>query len=117
MISFINTAYAATATDATANPAAQGGGSQLFIMLVVFIIISYFMLWRPQSKRAQQQKNLMNALAKDDEVITIGGMLGKIIKVEDQFVSLMIADNVEIKIQKNAINAVLPKGTMQSMNK
>lgn len=80
-----------------------------------FILIFYFLMWRPQSKRAKEHKNLVTALSKGDEVITNGGIAGKISKVSEDFISMEIAEGVEIKIQKVAIASALPKGTLKSI--
>ena len=109
---FISTAHAAAA------PAPTGGGAmEMMIMLAVFGLVFYFMIYRPQAKRVKDHKNLMSALSKGDEVLTQGGIVGKIIKVSDEkdFIVVSIADNTEVTVQKGAINAVLPKGTMKSL--
>lgn len=80
-----------------------------------FALIFYFLIWRPQSKRAKEHKELMASLNKGDEVMTNGGILGKLTKVDENYIVLQIADNVEIKLQKSAIAAVLPKGTIKSI--
>jgi preprotein translocase subunit YajC len=80
-----------------------------------FILIFYFLMWRPQSKRAKEHKNLVSALSKGDEVITNGGIAGKIAKVSEDFISMEISEGVEIKIQKVAIASALPKGTLKSI--
>ena len=102
-------------SDAFAAPAA---GAQDPIMgllpFVVIFVLFYFMLIRPQMKRAKDQKKMIEALQKGDEVITAGGLLGKITKVNEQYVSLEIADNVTIQVQKQTIQTLLPKGTMKS---
>lgn len=105
-------------TPAHADPVAapQGGGSfSLIIIFVVFIVFFYFMVWRPQNKRAKEQRDLLSSLAKGDEVMTAGGLLGKITKLNDQYIGLMIANEVEIVIQKTSIVGVLPKGTIKSI--
>lgn len=109
---FISDAHAAAA------PAAQqGGGTQMIIMLAIFGLVFYFMIYRPQAKRIKEQKNLMAALSKGDEVLTQGGLVGKITKVSEEkdFVVVAIAEGTEIIVQKGAITAVLPKGTMKSL--
>ena len=108
---FISNAYA----DTTAAQAQQGGGFPLIIMLAVFVLFMYFGLWRPQSKRAQEQKNLLTSLAKGDEVLTAGGILGKIAKISDNYVILTLSDTVEITVQKTSIVSALPKGTLKSV--
>jgi len=103
----------AMAADVPAAPA----GSDTFplIFLVGIMAIFYFTVWRPQSKRTKEHKELLTNLQKGDEVVTTGGLLGKVTKVADEFVALQMADNVELKVQKAAISAVLPKGTMKSI--
>lgn len=102
-------AFAATPT----TPPAASGYSTL-IMLGLFMVIFYFMLLRPQQKRAKEHRKMLEALSKGDEVITNGGLVGKVTKIRDNFVSLQISDTVEIKVQKGAIAATLPKGTMKA---
>ncbi len=73
------------------------------------------MLIRPQSKRAKEHKALIQGIGKGDEVITAGGIIGKVTKVDDQYVSVTVAENVELKMQKSSVSAVLPKGTIKSI--
>jgi preprotein translocase subunit YajC len=80
-----------------------------------FVIIFYFLIWRPQSKRAKEHKSLLETLAVGDEVITNAGLLGKVNKLEEHYVSLQVADNVVLKFQKASVSAVLPKGTIKSI--
>ena len=75
----------------------------------------YFAVWRPQSKRAKEQRNLLSSLAKGDEVITIGGILGKITKITESYIVLSINENMDMTMQKSAIANVLPKGTLKSI--
>lgn len=96
-------------------PATPNGAMGSIIMLVGFVLIFYFLLWRPQAKKAKDHRELIGALNKGDEVITNGGLLGKITKVGDDFLSVLIADDVEIKIQKSAVTAAVPKGTFKSI--
>ena len=84
------------------------------LLLVGFIVIFYFLLWRPQSKRAKEHRALLNSLAKGDEVVTSGGLIGKISRIADDIISLTIAEGVEVKIQKSAISTALPKGTVKT---
>ena len=96
------------------DPAAQGMGVMgQVIFFAGFILIFYFLIWRPQSKRAKEHKALMSGLNKGDEVVTSGGVAGKITKVTDDFIVVEVADNVEIKVQKVAVAAALPKGTLK----
>lgn len=92
----------------------QAGGSQFLIMMVILFGIMYFMIIRPQSKRAKEHKAMISALAKGDEVVTNGGTLGRVTKVGEQFISVEIADGVEIKVQRAAVASVMPKGTIKS---
>ncbi|HKY69864.1 MAG TPA: preprotein translocase subunit YajC [Gammaproteobacteria bacterium] len=85
------------------------------LVLVGFIFIFYFLMWRPQSKRAKQHRALIASLDKEDEVVTSGGILGRVVKVTDSFIVLSIAEGIEIPIQKNAVAASLPKGTIKSI--
>ena len=98
-------------------PVPAGGGMEMIIMLAVFGVIFYFMIFRPQSKRAKEHKNLMSSLSKGDEVLTSGGLVGKISKVSDEndFLVLALNDQTQITIKKDYVTAVLPKGTLQSL--
>ena len=109
---FISTAHAA------GGQAPVGGDIKTTVfMLAVFGLVFYFMIYRPQAKRVKAQKSLMSALAKGDEVLTQGGIVGKIVKVSDEkdFVVISISETTEVTVQKGAINTVLPKGTMKSL--
>ena len=108
---FISAAYA-EAPPAVAGPA--GSGFE-WVFLVGFLVIFYLMIWRPQAKRAKEQKNLLGGLQKGDEVVTSGGIAGKIVKVSDDFVVIEVSDTVELKIQKMAFAATLPKGTLKAI--
>jgi preprotein translocase subunit YajC len=109
---FVSSAYAAGPSGA---PQQAGGGFNMLILMAIFIGAMYFMILRPQSKRAKEQRDLISSLAKGDEVVTIGGLAGRINKLTDAYVVLGISDNVEIVFQKNAIATVLPKGTLKSI--
>ena len=109
----IPAAYAdAAAPAAAAGPAGTGFE---WVFLIGFLVIFYLMIWRPQAKRAKEHKNLLGGLQKGDEVVTSGGIIGKVTKVTDDFVVVEISDNVELKFQKQAIAATLPKGTLKSI--
>ena len=101
--------------DAAAPAAGPAGTGFEWIFLVGFLVIFYLMIWRPQAKRAKEQKNLLGSLAKGDEVVTTGGIAGKITKVADDFVVLEVSVSVELKFQKGAIAATLPKGTLKAI--
>lgn len=109
---FMSNAYAA---DAPA--AAPGGGYEMLIMLALFGLVFYFLIYRPQAKRVNEHKSLMSALGKGDEVLTQGGLVGKISKVADDkdFVVIALNDQTQVTVQKSAVSAVLPKGTMKSL--
>ncbi|ASK35001.1 preprotein translocase subunit YajC [Alloalcanivorax mobilis] len=107
----ISPAYAQTGGAA---PGGAPGGVEL-IMLVVMMVVFYFFLIRPQQKRAKEHKNLVKSLNKGDEVVTSGGILGKIVKVTDDFVVVEISNNLEIKLQKQSVQATLPKGTIKNI--
>ncbi len=102
-----------TASAQAAGGAAQGPGFGGFILPLVFLGALYFLLIRPQAKRAKQHTAMVQALQKGDEVVTAGGVLGRIVELGDQFVTLKIAANTDIKIQRHNIGAVVPKGTMK----
>ena len=93
----------------------QGGGSSFFFMMLAFFAIFYFLLIRPQKKQANEHKQMLEALAKGDEIVTSGGMLGRINKIDENFIAVKIAKDIEIKIQRHAISTVLPKGTIKGL--
>lgn len=93
-----------------------GGGFGEIFLLVGFVAIFYFLLWRPQSKRRKEHQALVGGLAKGDEVVSAGGVVGQVTKVEDDFIKVEIADNIEIRVQKTAVGATLPKGTIKSLD-
>jgi preprotein translocase subunit YajC len=107
---FISNAYADGAAVAP-----QGGGIWDFLPLVALLGVFYFLILRPQQKRAKEQKVMMDALQKGDEIVTTGGMLGKVVKVGEVNVAVEISDGVVIQVQKMAIQNVLPKGTIKSI--
>ncbi|AYC31940.1 preprotein translocase subunit YajC [Pseudomonas cavernae] len=111
-MSFLIPAAYADAAPAAAGPV--GAGFE-WVFLVGFLVIFYLMIWRPQAKRAKEHKNLLGGLQKGDEVVTSGGIAGKINKVTDDFVVIEVSDTVELKIQKGAIAATLPKGTLKAI--
>ena len=104
-------------TDALAQTeaAAPPGGSLMSLLptLIIFVLVFYFLLIRPQSKRAKEHRKLIESLAKEDEVITTGGITGKIVDIQDMFIVVKIAKDVDVTFQKNAIAAVVPKGTLK----
>ncbi|MHB1402175.1 MAG: preprotein translocase subunit YajC [Thiobacillus sp.] len=96
-----------------AAPAAPGFTQ--FLPLIIIFILFWFMLIRPQMKRAKEQKKMLSELAKGDEVITASGQVGKIVKIGEQFISLEIADGVITHVQKQSIQTLLPKGTIKGL--
>lgn len=105
---FISDAMAQQAPAAAGEP-----GIVNFIFLIVLFAIFYFMLLRPQLKRAKEHKKMTAGIAKNDEVVTSGGLAGRITKVDDSFITLLIAEGVEVQVQKNAIGSLLPKGSLK----
>ena len=103
----INSAFAQDA-------APQGGPLGLLGPMVIIFVAFYFLLIRPQQKKQKAHGELVSALAAGDEILTIGGLLGTVTSVSDHYASVRIADNVEIKIQKSSVSAVVPKGTIDA---
>lgn len=93
---------------------AQGDPILSLLPLVIIFVLFYFLLIRPQTKRAKEHKQMVEALAKGDEVVTNGGVAGRLTAVGDQFVSIEVAEGVELKVQRHAVAAVLPKGTLKA---
>lgn len=110
----IPSAYADTAAPATAAQPQQGGFS-FAIMMAVLVFFMYFVLWRPQSKRAKEHRELVNSLAKGDEVVTAGGILGTVNKITEQYVVISLNESTEITVQKSSVVNVLPKGTLKAI--
>lgn len=106
---FISNAYAQAATG--------GADASLisFLPIILMFVVLYFLMIRPQMKRQKEQKAMLDALAKGDEVVTAGGVLGRVIKVADNYVTLEIADGTEIVVQKGAVTTLLPKGTLKAL--
>jgi len=95
--------------------AAASPGFEQFLPLIIIFVLFWFMLIRPQMKRAKEQKKMLSELTKGDEVITSSGQLGKVAKISDQYVSLEIADGVITHVQKSAVQTLLPKGTIKGI--
>lgn len=110
---FISNAYAQTTT-AAGEPGLLGNLGT-FAPLILMFVVMYFIMIRPQQKRQKELKSMMEALAKGDEVITVGGVLGKVSKVTDAYVTIEVAPNTELVVQKNAVTTLLPKGTIKSL--
>ena len=103
-------------SDAMAEGGAAAGQSGIlgFLPLVIIFVIFYFLIIRPQVKRAKEHKQLTESVGKGDEVVTGGGLLGKIVDVNDNFVTLEVADGVNVKIQRQSVSSLVPKGTIKS---
>lgn len=106
---FISNAFAEAAAPV------QGGSIMEFLPLIALAVVFYFLVLRPQQKRAKEQKAMTEALQRGDEVITAGGEVGRITKVYEQFVGVEFAEGIEVTVQKGAIQSVLPKGTIKAI--
>ena len=102
-------------SDAYAQGGAPGGGDPLlsFLPIVLIFAVFYFLMIRPQQKRAKEHKAMVEALSKGDEVVTNGGVLGKITKVGDHFVTIEVAQGTDMRVQRGAIATLMPKGTIK----
>lgn len=110
---FISQAHA----EGGAAAAQQGDPTVSMLFFVGMIVIFYFLLIRPQQKRAKEHRKMVEAIGKGDEVVTNGGILGKIVDLSEQYLTIEIADNVQIKVQRNAVSTVLPKGSLKAAEK
>jgi preprotein translocase subunit YajC len=93
-------------------PSGAAGLSQ-YLVIIVFVVVFYFLLIRPQQKRAKEHQALLSKLAAGDEIVTAGGILGRITEVGDTFLTVEIADGVRIKVQKGQVTSLVPKGTLK----
>lgn len=93
----------------------QGAGIESMLLIVLMFVVLYFLMIRPQMKRAKEHKTMIDALQKGDEVITAGGVLGRISKLNENYVTLEIASSVEIQVQRGAVQVLLPKGTIKNI--
>ena len=93
---------------------ADAGGFMSFLPLILMFAVLYFIMIRPQMKRQKETKAMLEALAVGDEVVTVGGIMGKVTALKDQVVTVEIATGTDVQLQKGAITAVLPKGTLKS---
>jgi len=106
---FISNAYAQSAVGG------PGGGLMSFLPIVLMFVVLYFLMIRPQMKRQKEQKSMIDALAKGDEVITAGGLLGKVTKVSDAYITVEVAAGTEVVMQKSAVTLLLPKGSIKAL--
>ncbi len=103
-------------TDAlAAAPQGQGDALMSFLPLIFIFVVFYFLLIRPQTKKAKEHKLMVQALAKGDEVVTNGGLLGRISKVGDNFIELDVTEGVTVKVQRHAVANLMPKGTIKGL--
>lgn len=94
---------------------AGGGMIEFMIMIVLFFAIMYFLIIRPQSKRAKEHKAMVDALSRGDEIVTNGGLLGRVTEVGENFMHVELADKVIVRVQRQSVSAVMPKGTMKDL--
>ena len=109
---FISSAFAQTAPAAAAEGGLMGSLTSMLPLVLMFVVL-YFIMIRPQMKKQKEHKAMIDALGKGDEVVTGGGLLGRITKVDEQYVSVEIAGNVVVQLQRSAVVQVLPKGTIK----
>ncbi len=98
--------------------AQEPGAPSMTYNLILFggmFVLFYLILWRPQSKRAKEHKELISSITKGDEVLTSGGLLGKVTRVSDEYIAIQVAEGVELKVQKASVAAALPKGTINQI--
>ena len=107
----ISNAYA-QAADAAAGPFGALGG---LLPIILMFVVLWFLMIRPQMKRAKEQKAMVAALARGDEIVFAGGLIGRINKVGENYVNVEVSDGVEVIVQKAAVGAILPKGTMKTL--
>lgn len=112
---FFTLTASAEAAKAAEQPALGSGMMAQWMLLAAFAFLVYFMVIRPQSKRAKEHRELVTGLQKGDEVITNGGLLGKIARVTDNFFVVSLAEGIEVLVQKQAVAGLMPKGTMKSI--
>ena len=106
---FISPAYA------QAIGGSSGTDIMAFLPMIAIVVVFYFLLIRPQQKRAKETKAMLSSLQKGDEIVTAGGVVGKIAKLSDAYADVEIAPNVEITVQRSAISLLLPKGTIKTL--
>lgn len=108
-------AAADAATQAAAPMPSPGGIPLDLLVLIGFIAIFYLIVWRPQSKRAKEHRELISNLQEGDEILTNGGLVGKVTKIEGDYLSFSVSDTVELKLQRSAVAASIPKGTISNI--
>jgi preprotein translocase subunit YajC len=108
---FISDALAQTAATATDT----GSTLMALLPLVLFAVVFYFLLIRPQAKRQKEHQTMVDSLAKNDEVVTVGGIAGRVVELGENFVLLEIADGVQVKVRRATVESVLPKGSLKDL--
>ena len=104
-------------SDAAAQTAGGGTGSLLnFLLMIALFVVFYLLLIRPQQKRQKEHKSMVEGLTKGDEVVTMGGLLGKVTATDENFLTVKIATNTEVKVQRQSVQAMMPKGTVKQQN-
>jgi preprotein translocase subunit YajC len=107
----ISQAFAETTA---AHPAAQDGTFSMIMIAAIFILF-YFMLIRPQNKRAKEHRELINQLKVGDEIVTSGGFMGKVVSLDEQVIKVQLSEGLEVRLQRHAVSSVLPKGTLKAL--
>jgi preprotein translocase subunit YajC len=105
--------FIADAMAASGQAASEPGFGSLIPLVLIFVIF-YFLLLRPQMKRAKEHKKMTESLAKGDEIVTSGGLLGRVTKLDESFITLEVAEGISVKVQRNAVGSLMPKGTLKS---
>ncbi len=113
-MSFLISNAMADVSDAGAQ-AAQGDGTFSLVMIGVIFVLFYFMLIRPQNKRAKEHRELINKIEKGDEIAMSSGILGRVVHLDEQYLKVSVAEGTEITLQRSAVSAVLPKGTLAAL--
>jgi preprotein translocase subunit YajC len=110
---FISSAFAQTAPAAAAASGGMESSLMSMLPLVLMFVVLYFVMIRPQMKKQKEHRAMIDALAKGDEIVTAGGMIGKVTKLGESYVSVELAQDVEVQLQRSAVVQVLPKGTVK----
>ncbi len=112
--SLIPSAMAASTSGSGTAGHTSGGSLGFILMWVALLAVLYFLMWRPQSKRMKEQRKMLASLKQGDEVATTGGIIGRITSVSEDFIMLSVANNLELKVQKQAVTLVLPRGSVKA---
>lgn len=112
----VTSAFAEAATSAPAQAAHKNSPWTVYLLPILLIVVFYFLLIRPQSKRAKDQRRMLEKIGVGEEVMTAGGIVGRVVRLKDNYVVLKVSKEVEITVQKSSVATVLPKGTVDSLN-